>query len=258
LLAILTFVPEEARPLLRHLKHRRRLPVTAGRAWYGDLDGIPAAIATVGMGGRRAATGLDGLRAVRPVKALAVCGVAAALDPALAVADLLVADDVLDEAGTRLRSRPLAAPVPAGWPPFRTASLLGVDRVLVTAAEKRAVARAAAADMESFGAARAATAAGLPWCALRAVSDAADDDLPLDFNRCTDADGQLRLGRLLRELVAHPAALPGLLRLGANTARAADALARLAVVYLPAWYRGLGAPEGLEPPRYSGWSGAAS
>lgn len=244
MLAILTFVPQETRPLLRYLKNPRRLSLNAGRAWTGDLDGVPAALATVGMGSARAVAGLAVLRQALPVRAVAVCGVAAALDPALAVADLVVADGVLDAAGTCLRPRPLAAPVPARWPPFRSAYLLTVDRVLVTAAEKRAVAHAAAADMETFGVARAAEKSGLWWCALRAVSDTAADDLPLDFNRCTGPDGQLRMSCLLRDLLARPAAVPGLLRLGANTARATNVLAGLAGVYLPAWYRGLEAPAG--------------
>ena len=56
-------------------------------------------------------------------------------------------------------------------------------RVLVMVEEKAAFPSCLghAADMETATIAGAARAAELPWCALRAVSDRADEGLALDF-----------------------------------------------------------------------------
>jgi adenosylhomocysteine nucleosidase len=168
--------------------------------------------------------------AVRP-RLVVIAGVAGALDPSLGVGDIVVAAELRVESGG-----PLSPFSPSVGGECRTGTLLSLDRVLVTAAEKRAAADrhdALAVEMETAGVAAGADGAGIPWVAVRAISDRADESLPLDFNRLRTADGDLPVGRVARAALRHPASIPGLLRLGRNTDRAAASLAAFLCGWLP-------------------------
>jgi adenosylhomocysteine nucleosidase len=138
-------------------------------------------------------------------------GFCGALDPALAAGDIVV----------------------SGETPARTAAsfvqgdIVSADRVAVTAEEKRALRQssgAAAVDMEFAEVKRIAGQWGVPVCAIRAVSDTAADDMPLDFNRYRDHNGRFSLGRIALAALARPFVIPGLLRLERNCRLAADHL----------------------------------
>jgi adenosylhomocysteine nucleosidase len=116
-------------------------------------------------------------------------------------------------------------------------SLITAPRVLTTSLEKQRLGKetgASAVDMESAAVAVRAAEAGVPMAALRAITDAVDEQLPLDFNRCLDSDGQFHHGRLMLLLARHPGAVGGLIRLGLHSACAGQALASFLAVALPA------------------------
>lgn len=98
------------------------------------------------------------------------------------------------------------------------------DRVLVTAAEKRelrARTGAAAVDMESETVAKKAGEWGIPFFCVRAVSDTAGEDMPLDFNLYRDREGRFSRARIA---LAGFTAAPALLRLDRNCRIAARSL----------------------------------
>lgn len=176
------------------------------------------------MGARRAERAARALLDSWSPDLLVMTGVAGALSPTLSVADVLAGSHVFVDGSV------LAPPwVPAA--PAAHGLLLAVERVLVTAAEKASALALlprglpAAVEMETRGLARAAAERGVAWGAVRAVSDTADADLPLDFNRLLRPDGSLPLSRVAAAALARPTAIPGLLRLGRGTAAAAAALA---------------------------------
>lgn len=81
-----------------------------------------------------------------------------------------------------------------------------VGRILVTAADKRALGAhygAVAVDMETYDVLQVCAQQGVPATALRIVSDEAAMDLP-DFNRAADAHGQLSSWRVAQVLLARP------------------------------------------------------
>ncbi|MFZ3215088.1 MAG: hypothetical protein WA192_03420 [Candidatus Acidiferrales bacterium] len=99
------------------------------------------------------------------------------------------------------------------------------ERVVGRAEEKRHLgAHADAVEMESFEVLLAAAAFGIPAVAIRTVSDAVDDDLPLDMNRIFTDDGRLSVSRVLGQVAQHPASVPDLVRLGRNSKLAAVSL----------------------------------
>jgi len=235
-IAVLFAVPQEMTPLARLLPPAAEGPpalkLPAALRASGDRQVL---LVTGGMGGRRAAEAAAAIiRAWRP-ELLVMAGVAGALAEDLAVGDVIAADAVYtsDEA---------LAPslVPAGvLHPHRTGPLLSLDRVLVTADEKRAAhqsiarrPRPLAVEMETAAVARVAGEHGVPWAAVRAVSDTAGESLPLDFNRLRTPDGDLPVSRVAVAAITHPRSIPGLIRLGGNTAAASKSLAAFLVEWL--------------------------
>ncbi len=102
------------------------------------------------------------------------------------------------------------------------------DRVAVSALEKSLLRKetgAAAVDMESAALARKAAEWGVPFYAVRAVSDGAGEDMPLDFNAYRDASGRFSRARIVLAALARPfTAIPALLRLDRNCRIAAESL----------------------------------
>ena len=105
--------------------------------------------------------------------------------------------------------------------------LLAGDSIIATAADKRAAfARtgAAAVDLESGAVAVVAEQAGLPFAVLRAVCDPAGRNLPLAALVALDAAGRIRIGAVLRAVLARPWQIPALIGLAGDSAGARRAL----------------------------------
>jgi adenosylhomocysteine nucleosidase len=100
--------------------------------------------------------------------------------------------------------------------------MVSAGRVVRTPAD-RARLEGLAVDMESAALARAARDAGVPFLALRAVTDERGHRLP-DFDRIMNAAGHLTPGAGLVHFVLHPREIPALLRLGPASRRAGQAL----------------------------------
>ena len=146
-------------------------------------------------------------------------GFCGALSPELRVGDLVAPDEVCDEAtGERFAPDPemlAAAPGVRG-------TLVSAVRLARTPAD-RARLDGLAVDMESAALARASRAAGVPFLALRAVTDETRHRLP-DFDRLMDAAGRLTPGAGLLYFLRHPREVPALLRLGPAVREAGRAL----------------------------------
>ena len=139
-------------------------------------------------------------------------GFCGALDPALQVGDIVVSGEIEFTTSS----------------PFVPGETLSDDRVVVTAAEKRALryrTGAVAVEMEAAATKSKAAEWGVPFMCIRVVSDTAADDLPLDFNRFRNADGNFSRTRIALAAMARPfSAMPGLLELDRNCRRASQSL----------------------------------
>lgn len=184
---------------------------------------------------RIAVSGADAVRAEAHARAFAETGAAAllsvgisgGLDPALGSGDLLFGFGVKAGEETLDASETLLEAARAGAPDLRHVLLAGVDAVVETAADKRALfdrTGAAAVDMESHAVARAAAAAGLPFAALRAVADPADRALPPSTADAIAPDGSVRVLSVLKKIAGRPFDLPALMKLGNDQALALASL----------------------------------
>jgi hypothetical protein len=79
--------------------------------------------------------------------------------------------------------------------------------------------------MESAAVAAKAREWGVPFRCIKVVSDIAQEDMPLDFNRYRDSAGRFSRSRIALAAMRHPfTAIPKLLRLDRNCRHAAEKL----------------------------------
>ncbi len=200
---LLTFaVKEESRPF------EKLLP---------SFDDV--AVLITGIGPTNAEKAIRNSLAAKPPGLVLTCGFAGALNPELTVGRVIFcADDPF-----RLTQGLLAAGA-------RAAKFHCAERVVVSAVEKRGMwqsTHADAVEMESGVIRAICRQQGIPSATVRVVSDGADEDLPLDFNRLLNADRNLSYRRLALALLASPGKVRGLLQLRKQTKAAAERLAQV-------------------------------
>lgn len=195
--------------------------------WLGDSDDLDLVVG--GMGRERAERAARQLVA-RGVDGLVSWGVAGGLDPALEAGVVVLADAIIQSDGSSLSSDAewrhrleitLDSRVPA-----ITGPLFHSDRVLSSVEEKRRAWerwRAGAVDMETAAIAAVAVESGLPWLAVRVVTDTAAMSLPTTVTASSGDDGRLRPAAIAR-LALSPRIWPDLVRLASSTRAAARSM----------------------------------
>lgn len=109
------------------------------------------------------------------------------------------------------------------------------DHVVNSVSEKQELGKMAeAVEMESGEVLYEAAAFGAKAIAIRGVSDAADEDLPLDFNKVVTASGDVSIPRVLGEVLRHPLSTPALVKFGNQSKMAAEKLAAFLDRYVEA------------------------
>jgi adenosylhomocysteine nucleosidase len=185
------------------------------------LGGHELLLVANGAGARRAASAVDAAADVFQPDAVISTGFCGALDPQLAVADVVVATIV----AAADRSYP-ALPVSSAVA-HHSGVVCSIDHVAQTAEEKRRL-RASGAmvvEMEAAGVAARAQARALPFYCVRAVTDLAGETMANDFNAALRADGHFDTMVVLRDTLRRPLArLPELCRLRQRSVRAARVL----------------------------------
>jgi adenosylhomocysteine nucleosidase len=104
---------------------------------------------------------------------------------------------------------------------------LATSKTLVARAEQKRElgSQAEAVDMESYTILAEAARCGVPAVAIRAISDTADFEMPYDFEQARDAQGQIRVAKIVVQVLRRPTGLPDLVRLARNSRFASRRLA---------------------------------
>ncbi|HET8720476.1 MAG TPA: hypothetical protein VFM24_00505 [Nitrospira sp.] len=227
----------ELAALRRAVPADRRIEINGVTGFSGRYAGRSYWLVLTGIGSEAADAAA---RAVLDQKtaALAVStGFAGALLPAAGVGDVIVATSVVpgkfdgmwSQSGVPMRCEDtvrncVEAAARTIGVEVRSGPLVSLSTVLCRAIEKRNLSRATGAvalDMESAALGKVAQAHGIPFGVVRTVSDAADEDLPLDFNAFLKPLGWVRG---IAAMLMKPSSLSGLNRLRSQTRLAAERL----------------------------------
>ncbi len=230
MIALFAALELEVRPFLRRLDVRDRAPLGGYALTVGEYDGQRLLVCRTGMG-RRAGEAADAvLGHYRPDAVLSV-GLAGALSPEYVVGDLVFAETVHKADSEREDGRApeaVLSDVSLLETARRAAESVGLcswsgcsltsSEVVPGPRQKAALRQATGLDvveMESYWVGQAAKEQGLPFLAVRAVSDGAQDTFPIIPGVMAPA-GEQRTHRALPYVLRHPGRIPLLVR----TARA--------------------------------------
>jgi nucleoside phosphorylase len=232
---LVTFAtPQEFAPW-KGLRPFRRLEIDAFPAWETQIGEADVRVALTGMGQLPAFRVTRLLMEQRPDASIS-SGLAGGLRPEHQVGRVLVARSLrMEDERFLIKSHDRLRRVAAVCGARVVDTFFSSEHVVLTAREKAALGLAAdAVEMESYAVLTEAARCRVPAVAVRAISDTARADLPLDFNRVMDGNGRLSWPRLLGQVARRPQRVPGLLRFGAESRRAAESLAKFLDVYVQA------------------------
>jgi adenosylhomocysteine nucleosidase len=237
----------EAQPFYREFRPQQRFPGAPCPARFCGPEWLSVLVLETGIGSKCAAEAVSWalggpmLEQVpyRP-KVVIAAGFGGALQDSLAVGDVVLATEVVDEAGT---CWPTTWPgdLPAGeWrPPLHRGRLLSVETLAAEAAQKNSLGQthaALAVDMESAAVARLCSRRDVPFGCVRAISDTLPTSLsPLLVPLF--ADSRVSPLRLARAVLKSPRLAGELWRLLGATQKAGlqlqKALGELLTLTLP-------------------------
>jgi adenosylhomocysteine nucleosidase len=179
-----------------------------------------------GIGGESAAKAMLSI----PVEVHDICissGLAGSLDTALKPGDVVVAHttETLDQSSQATSDAALFdLAVTSGAKPVNVS--LTSEKIVATAQAKEDLSqKGSIVEMESTYILAAEARRNVPAVVVRAISDAADEDMPVDFSRVLDLHGHLKMGGLLKEVGLSPYRIPLLIQFGRQSRAAGKSLA---------------------------------
>ena len=203
----------------------------------GAIRGTPMMLARSGVGKERAQRAAALALERRRPSAVVSLGFGGAALPHVKAGDLVIADRIRVEGESE---RAPVFPDPAlfqrttdalerNGARFHTGELLTAAKVLGPArkAEAGGLLNICAVDMETYWVGEAAASRGIPFLAVRAVTDEVADALP-DFQRFVNGAGEVRLLRAAAHFLTHPRQVALARMLAGNARRAAESLGMFA------------------------------
>jgi len=233
-LAIFSAFPHETRPLVRNLNAARiskSLPFTVFLAPYGPGEVV---VVQTGMGTRNAEASLNYVVKEHSPTMILSSGFGGALYDNAAIGELIWASTILlmnngiidaldlpdrDHLFGRL-SQKLT---------IQEGSIITLERWMKKPDIKCAVSRPLpfpVCDMETYPLAKASLTKGLPFVAIRSITDRSHEEIPPELLGVSDESGNYSLSRALNVLLRNPSLIPRAVKLGRNSAIASHNLWR--------------------------------
>lgn len=233
----LAAMKSEASALVRRVEGASRVrDGVAAAAVRGRIGDRAVQVAVCGVGERAARRAAE--RCVR-LASRGACGrvvwlgIAGALSPDLEVGALVVGRIVMapDQPSIAVDETLVEAAAARGC---RPGVLVTASGLVVTASSREALWRSSgsqprtAVDMETWAAAQVLQRAGVPFAAVRAISDTSADRLPSWLERASVPGGGFAPGTVIRRTLTRPSALVPLVKIRFRTARLSVRLAKVA------------------------------
>lgn len=241
-LAFIFALPEEARGMLK-AGEWERVPSSASRARYlGSVASVNAVLAVSGIGRANAEEATREVIEQYKPDAIVSLGFAGGLTAGDAVGDLVVADTLMPIEGTRVIGEPIDSAstlvqtsrdalevkdISARFGLCLTTSHIASNPEAKTSLGKTM--EALAVEMESYWIGQACRDNNVPFLAVRSIVDTVDHLLPSFVAEYTFEAGMKSRWRQVLPVLLRPWCIPGLLRLGAASARSQKSLTTFAV-----------------------------
>jgi nucleoside phosphorylase len=192
-----------------------------------EIDGAEVDVLLTGIGGKKAWVEATKILWDADVDLCISSGLAGGLKPEHRPEEVLAAESVyLAETKAVISCSPELVQIASSCGAKIVKLFHSTDHVALSAEEKRALGlHADVVEMESGEILYEAGAFGAKTIAVRAISDAVEENLPLDFNRATTESGDLSLTRVLGQLARNPRSVPSVIRFGQQSRLAAEKLA---------------------------------
>lgn len=201
----------------------------------GGIAGRRVAITRSGAGAIAAREAVTALLQGHEPEWIVSAGFAGGLVPALAVGDIVLANETCALDGRSLR---VDLRYDAGSSRVHLGKLLSVDRIIESPEEKRALGEthgAIAVDMETFAVAELCAERGVRFFSARVVSDAVDDRLPPDLESLMKQTTRAgKLGAAAGAILRRPGSFKEMLGLKEKALIASDRLAKFLVSLIEA------------------------
>ncbi|HKP84775.1 MAG TPA: hypothetical protein VJZ26_01685 [Blastocatellia bacterium] len=197
------------------------------------------ALIETGEGPRNASRALRSRLERGSARAVINIGLAGSLSPLLRVGDVVIAREVRGENESFDASRSPLFQIAERMEIARPGIAITVDEIVCEAKSKRRLAASLDAgevgwvDMESAAIASVCRDLNVPFLIARAISDALDEDLPLDFNRCRNPDGRVSGRKVIQAAIRRPRSFKGLMRLRRRSEVCSEKLAAFMRELLP-------------------------
>lgn len=228
--AVIAAMVPELKPTVRAFSLERKA-LGDGYAFVGEAHGRQLVATVTSMGTKAATHATERLLDAHPVDYVIMVGIAGGISPDLAIGELIMPELVINEMnGDEVRPRAVGGRPPAG-------TLLTTD-ILHNQADEMAgfIERGIiAVDMETGAVGAVSEARGLPWSAIRAISDrAGDPNVDDDLLAMSNPDGTAKPGAVARYVLRRPWRMPTMAKLG----RGMQAAVRTSTELLHATLRG--------------------
>ncbi len=237
-IGLVVAMPEEVRSIVRRLGTYRKEQAGRFPVYLFRLDGRHVTLIQSGMGTEKAAAATEELIAFAKPGVLISAGLGGGVRQGLAIGDVVIAgqslalsEGVISDAGALENGRYLRAMQESfSHRPFRIAdgTTITSGRIVPKGTARQLIAKEVmnpVLDMETCAVAQTACRNGIPLVAVRAISDAAEEELLFSLDEITDRDLKVRIGKVLIAIAKKPRILPQLLRLAKNAKLAGNNLA---------------------------------
>jgi adenosylhomocysteine nucleosidase len=226
---LVTFALEAEFAPWRKLRAFRRTARTQHAVLYESFQGEHhVTVALTGMGTASATAALRELESSKISPHVVISsGLAGALSGRLSIGDLIAPKTTRSlKNDAAAQSDVLLLELAASHGAIVVETMITANALVATAAEKAQLGFFGdAVEMESTTILSHFARSSAHLIAFRAVSDRADEDLPLDFDRCLTAQGSVKPLSLLNQIVRRPGNLPRVIAFGKQSHLAAQKLA---------------------------------
>jgi adenosylhomocysteine nucleosidase len=221
---VLAPMPSELKPVVKAFGLEKGTRGTL-EGHVGSVGAHDVIATTTGIGTELATQAATRMLDRGEVDHVVVVGIAGGIGPSSAVRTLVIPESVEDwPEGRPHEPTPLGALTAKGI--IVTSDEYGYDPDVVTGFLERGV---LAVDMETVAVAKVCVERGVPWSAVRAISDPADDDtVNTDVIGLVKPDGTPDVGKSLRYLLRHPGRIRHLAAMGRDATAAASLAAETA------------------------------